>query len=111
MIRRFLRAAIANATVTAGDSTSLRIDPVLLRAADILPFEEVEIVNHATGERFTTFAEPAAEQSAEVRIHRVRTGDTISILSWSLLHDGQTLTHKVKLVTVEENRIVALGEA
>lgn len=109
MMRRLVRAAIQNATVTSGESLTLRIDPVLLRAANILPLEEVEIVHHTTGERFITFAEEAA--SGEVIAPRVRTGDIISIVSWGTLHDGQTLAHTARLVTVDEtNRVVALTE-
>jgi aspartate 1-decarboxylase len=110
MIRRFLRSAIRHARVTHANRTSLVIDPILLRAANVLPFEEVEIVNHATGERFTTFVESGAEGSGEVRLHRVRVGDEISVLSWGMLHDGQTLNHAATLVSVDEdNRVVELS--
>ena len=110
MMRRLVRAAIRNATVTRGDALTLRLDPVILRAANILPLEEVELVNHATGERFVTFAEAGAE--GEVVAPRVRTGDTVSILSWGVMHDGQTLAHRATLVTLDEgNRVVEVAEA
>lgn len=109
MMRRLVRAAIRNATVTAGDGMTLRIDPVILRAANILPLEEVEIVNHATHERVVTFAEIG--QSGQVSAPGVRTADTISILSFGLMHDGQTLAHKATIVELDgENRVVAVGE-
>lgn len=119
MIRRFVRAVIHNATVTTVEATfpiSLRIDRIILRAADVLPLEEVEIVNVSTGERFTTFAEPAAEGSGVVRVHsgsehHVRAGDLISIVSYGWLHDGQTLNHRAKSITLDaQNRITALTE-
>ena len=99
MMRRLVRAAIRNATVTHGDALTLRIDPVILRAANILPLEEVELVNHATGERVLTFAEEAG--SGEVHAPRMRAGDTISILSWGLMHDGQSLNHSAAIVTLD----------
>lgn len=109
MMRRLVRAAIRNATVTRSEGLTLRIDPVLLRAADILPLEEVEIVHHATAQRFVTFAEEGA--AGEVSVPRVRVGDTISIVSWGTMHDGQTLAHRAKLVTLDaSNGIVALVE-
>ena len=109
MMRRLVRAAIRNATVTRSEGLTLRIDSVLLRAADILPLEEVEIVHHATAQRFVTFAEEGA--AGEVSVPRVRAGDTISILSWGTMHDGQTLAHRAKLVTLDaSNRVVALVE-
>ncbi|HEX8407647.1 MAG TPA: aspartate 1-decarboxylase [Thermoanaerobaculia bacterium] len=109
MMRRLVRAAIQNATVTRSEGLTLRVDPVLLRAADILPLEEVEIVHHATAQRFVTFAEEGA--AGEVSVPRVRAGDTISIVSWGTMHDGQTLAHRAKLVTLDaSNRVVALVE-
>ncbi len=112
MMRRLVRAAIRNATVTRGEGQTLRVDPIILRAANILPLEEVEIVHHATGERFTTFAEPAAEGSGEVAIGRVRAGDAISIVSWGMMHDGQTLAHTANVVELDgENHVVAITAA
>lgn len=109
MMRRLVRAAIRNAIVTHGNALTLRIDPLILRAANILPLEEVEIVNHATGDRLTTFAEEAG--SGEVHAPRMRAGDVISIVSWGVLHDGQTLNHTAKIVTVNErNEVVSLIE-
>ena len=110
MMRRLVRAAIQNATVTRGEALTLRIDPVILRAANILPLEEVELVNQATGERFTTFAEPGGD--GEVIAPRARTGDTVSIVSWGLLHDGQTLAHRATIVTLDgATRVIAVREA
>jgi len=109
MMRRLVRAAIQNATVTHGNALTFRADPLILRAANILPLEEVEIVNHATGDRLTTFAEEAG--TGEVHAPRMRVGDVISIVSWGVLHDGQTLNHTAKLVTLNDrNEVVSLVE-
>ncbi|HEX6177683.1 MAG TPA: aspartate 1-decarboxylase [Thermoanaerobaculia bacterium] len=119
MIRRFVRAVIHNATVThasASSPASLRVDPIVLRSANVQPFEEIEIVNLGTGGRWTTWAEAAAEGSGEVHVHagsdqHVRVGDLITVVSWGLLHDGQTLAHRVKVLTLDgSNRVVALTE-
>lgn len=109
MMRRLVRAAVRNATVTRGEGLALRIDPLILSAANILPLEEVELVNHATGARVTTFAE--AGDAGEVSAPHMRAGDVVSIVSWGMMHDGQTLAHRAKLVTVDaQNRVVALVE-
>jgi aspartate 1-decarboxylase len=109
MMRRLIRAAVRNATVTAAGDATLRIDPLILTAANILPLEEVEVVNHATGERVTTFAEAGA--GGEVCAPRMRAGDVVSVLSWGLMHDGQTLNHAAVIVTVDAaNRVVAVSE-
>jgi aspartate 1-decarboxylase len=116
-MRRFVRAVVSNAVVTSADSgspVSMRLDPLLLAAAGLLPFEEVEIVSVATGERLATYVEPGAK--GEVRVHsgtirHVRIGETVSILSYGLLHDGQTLNHAARVVTVGAgNEVVAVEE-
>ena len=111
MMRRLVRAAIQNATVTRGEGATLRVDPVILRAANILPLEEVEVVNHASGERVVTFVEVADEGSGEVAV-KMRAGDRVSIVSWGMLHDEQTLAHRATVVTLDaQNHVVALTEA
>jgi aspartate 1-decarboxylase len=116
-MRRFIRAVISNAVVTSADSAapvSARLDPLLLAAAGLLPFEEVEIVSVTTGERLVTFVEPGAK--GEVRVHsgvthHVRIGEVVSILSYGLLHDGQTLNHSARVVTLADgNEVVAVYE-
>ena len=113
MIRTFLRSAIHNATVTHSDVTwpvSLRLDPVLMRAAELLTGEQVEIVNLATGVRFATYVEPGGEGEVHVK-HPMRAGDVISILCYGTLHDGQTLAHRAKVITLDaSNRLVSLTE-
>ena len=108
MMRRLVRAAIQNATVT-GSALTLRLDPVILRAADILPLEEVELVNHATSERVITFAEVG--EAGQVLAPGVRAGDVVSILAWGVMHDGQTLNHTAKLVQLDaQNSVIAVTE-
>ena len=106
------RAIIREVTVTHGDvRDALRIDPVLLRSAELRPFEEVEIVNLTTGARLRTWVEEAAEASGEVHVPDARAGDRLTIVAYTLLHEGQTLAHKVKLVTVDEkNAAIAVEE-
>jgi aspartate 1-decarboxylase len=56
--RTMLKSKIHRARVTDCNidyEGSITIDPVLLQAADILPFERVEIVNIHNGARFSTY--------------------------------------------------------
>jgi aspartate 1-decarboxylase len=116
VIRRFVRGVIQNATVTeveAGWPVALRIDPILMRAIDVLPLEAVQVVNTETGIQFATWVEPATEAGGEVRLHGsgARKGDVVTIISHGMLHDGQTLSHRAKIVTLDaDNRILALIE-
>ena len=110
MIRRLVRSVLANATVTAAnDAPSLRLDRVLMNAMEVRAFEEVDVVNNATGARYTTWVE--AGGSGEVRVPHVRAGDVVTILSTGLLHDGQTLAHKARVVTVgASNELISIDE-
>jgi aspartate 1-decarboxylase len=112
MMRALLRSVIRNATLTRAESASLRIDPLLMRAAELLPLERVEVVNVITGASFTTFVEAGEEGSGAVDVHGIaRVGDKVAILSWGYLHDGQTLTHRAKVVEVDrDNRVIALAD-
>jgi aspartate 1-decarboxylase len=118
MIRNLVRSVIHNATVThtAHDwPVSLRLDPVVMRAAELLPLEEVEIVNLSTAARCRTFVQPG--ESGEVRLfaaveQHVRAGDVITILAFSQLHAGQTLDHVAKVVTLDaNNNVIAIADA
>ncbi|HSP35326.1 MAG TPA: aspartate 1-decarboxylase [Thermoanaerobaculia bacterium] len=110
MIRRLLRSVIRNATVTAThDAPSLRLDRVLMNAMEVRAFEEIDVINNSTGARYTTWVEEG--QSGEVRVAHVRAGDVVTILSSGLLHDGQTLAHKARVVTVSmKNELISIDE-
>jgi aspartate 1-decarboxylase len=112
MIRSLLRSSIAEATVTAGaDGAALRLDAFIIRAAELLPLETVEVVNLASGMRFRTYVEAGAEGSGEVAVAGARVGDRITVLSFALLHEGQTLAHRPKRVTLDAaNRVTAISE-
>lgn len=107
MMRRLVRAVIRQARIT-GNAPNLRVDPVLLRAANLLPLEEVEVLNEASGERIVTFAEPGT--SGEVSAPHLRAGDVVSLVSYGLLHDGQTLNHKAVVVTVGDGNVAVAVE-
>ncbi len=58
-LRNFLRGKIHRATLTECNvdyEGSISIDPVLLQAAGIAPFEQVDVYNINNGERLTTYA-------------------------------------------------------
>ena len=109
MIRRLVRTVIHDARVTHAGSASLQIDAYILRAAEILPFEEVEIVNQTTGAHLRTWIEAAAEGSGEVRVQSgARPGESITIVCYGMLHEGQTLDHKTRVIRLDpHNRLLS----
>lgn len=72
MIRTFLKSKIHRATVTHSDldyEGSCAIDSALLKAANILPYEQIDIYNISNGERFTTYAIEAPENSGIIGVN------------------------------------------
>jgi len=60
--RKMLRAKIHRATVTAGDIAyegSITIDAELLRLADLVPYDAVDIYNVTNGSRSRPTSSPA----------------------------------------------------
>ncbi len=58
MILTMLKSKIHRATVTGCDISyegSITIDPVLIEAAGMLPYEQVDVLNITNGARFTTY--------------------------------------------------------
>ncbi len=109
-----LKSKIHRATVTDADVNyegSITIDPVLMEAADILPFEQVDVVNINNGARLTTYAIGGTRGAGELAINGaaarlVNVGDTVIILSYQETDDEAARSHQPRLVYVDsENRI------
>ena len=90
MNRRMLKSKIHRATVTACDLHyvgSITVDPELLEAADILPYEQVHIVDVDNGARFETYTIPGDRGTGDMKVNGaaarlVHTGDTIIVISY-----------------------------
>ena len=58
MLRTICKGKIHGATVTEANlqyTGSLTLDPVLMQAADLVPYEQVQVVNVNNGARFETY--------------------------------------------------------
>lgn len=119
-MRFFLRSKIHRATVTEANleyEGSITIDRYLMNAAGLLPFEKVEIYNVTNGKRFETYVIEGEPGAGDICVngaaaHMVSEGDKIIIACYCMLHEGQVLDHRPKLVFVDEkNRIKTLKEA
>ena len=91
MHRTMLKSKIHRATVTDCDLHyvgSLTVDPDLLEAADILPGEQVAVVDVDNGARFETYTIAGARGSGEMKVNGaaarlVHCGDTIIVISYA----------------------------
>lgn len=109
-----LKSKIHRATVTDADVNyegSITIDPVLMEAADILPYEQVHVLDVNNGARLTTYAIEGTRGVGELAINGaaarlVNIGDIVIILSYREMEDEAARTHQSRLVYVDrENRI------
>ena len=90
MIRTMLKSKIHRATVTGADINyegSVTLDPVLMEAADILPYEQVQVLDINNGNRLTTYAIEGRRGSGDVIINGaaarlVSEGDVVIILTY-----------------------------
>lgn len=117
-LRRMMTGKIHRATVTGADLHyvgSVTVDADLLDAADILPGQEVDVVDVTNGARLTTYAIPGDRGSGVLTIngaaaHLVGEGDTVILISYSLLDDASARAYRPHVVFVDAgNRIVKRG--
>ncbi|HEV3132225.1 MAG TPA: aspartate 1-decarboxylase [Acidimicrobiales bacterium] len=115
MRRRMMNGKIHRARVTDADLNyvgSISIDPNLLKAADIVPNEQVAVYNLMNGARFETYAIEGTEgqiclNGAAARLAEV--GDLVIIVTFADVEDDELGGHEPSIVVVdEENRPVDL---
>jgi aspartate 1-decarboxylase len=111
MRRRMLNGKIHRARVTDADLNyigSISIDPILMKAADILCNEQVTVLNLNNGARFETYAIEGTDgqiclNGAAARLAQV--GDLVIILTYVDVDEGQLQSHQPSVLFVdEENR-------
>jgi aspartate 1-decarboxylase len=113
MKRKMLKSKIHRATVTGADleyEGSITIDPELMKAADILPYEAVDIWNVTYGTRFQTYVIAGQPGSGVICINGaaarlVSRGDKVIIASWLEIEDQQAAAYEPKLVFVDERNV------
>ena len=115
-----LKAKLHGATVTHSElhyEGSCAIDGSLLRAAGILEYEQIQIYNVTSGERFTTYAIRAEEGSGVISVngaaaHKARPQDRVIICAYVGLDQNELATFKPTLVYLDDrNRISRIGNA
>jgi len=114
MYRTLLKSKIHRATVTDANLNyegSLALDPELMRIADILPFEKVDVVNINNGQRFSTYAIEGRRGSHEICLNGAAArlgsiGDLIIILTYISLAPEEVAGHKPAAILVDEHNNV-----
>lgn len=108
MIRQMLRAKVHRISVTDRDVAydgSLTLDSVLMDAADLRPFERIEVYNIDNGERFATYVIEGERSSGTCCVngaaaHLVKKGHKLIIASYASIHEADVPRHKPKIVLI-----------
>ena len=109
-----LKSKLHQARVTHAEleyEGSCAIDGRLLEAANIREYEQIQIYNLGNGERFTTYAIRAQEDSGIISIngaaaHKANPGDRVIICTYAVLSQQEAALFKPTLIYLDaHNRI------
>src|SRR6187402_1288767 len=114
MRRRLMKSKIHRATITSADlhyEGSLTLDTELMVAADLVDYEEIQVVNVNNGSRFTTYVIPGPAGSGVVQLNGAAArlgmpGDLVILISYGVFEDAEAQKHRPHVVFVDNrNRI------
>ena len=113
MRRTMMKSKIHRATVTAADLSyvgSITIDRALMDDADLLPYEQVHVLDIDNGARFETYVIEGAPDSGEICINGaaarlVQPGDRVIVISYGTYEAEELGDFEPRTVHVtEENK-------
>ena len=110
-MRTMLKGKIHRARITRVNldyEGSITIDRKLMEEADILPYEQVEVLNINNGRRFITYVIAGACGSGDVWLNGAaarlgRIGDKVIIISYCQVPAEREKNHEATIVLVDEN--------
>ncbi len=114
MQRTFLKAKLHRVTTTASEldyEGSCEIDGVLLDAAGIGAFEQIQIYNINNGNRFTTYAIRGKDNSGVISVngaaaHKAGVGDLLIIASYASYSESEVKDYAPTLCYVDTNNVL-----
>jgi len=109
-MRIMLKGKIHRARVTQVNidyEGSITIDKKLMEEADILPYEQVHVVNINNGARFSTYAIEGDKGGGEICLNGAAArlaakGDTVIILSYAHVEEDEAYNFTPKVVHVDD---------
>ena len=115
MLRTMLKSTIHRATVTRADPHhvgSVTVDADLMAAADLLPGEQVVVVDVTNGARLESYVVEGPPGSGVLGVNGaaaqlVRPGDVVTVIAHGLMDDVEAAAHRPRVVSVDaDNRVV-----
>ena len=119
-MRTMLKSKIHRARITGlciDYEGSITIDKKLMAEADILPYEQVQVLNLNNGARFTTYAIEGARDSGQICLNGAsarlaKKGDIILILAYCQVTESEAADFLPRLVYVDSrNKIIETRRA
>jgi aspartate 1-decarboxylase len=110
-----LKSKIHRATLTGAEldyEGSIAIDRDLMTAADLLPGEQVHVLNLSNGQRLITYVIEAPAGSGTMLLNGPAArlgikGDLVVVLAYCAMEDDEARTLRPKIVHVDgQNRVV-----
>lgn len=119
MILTLLKAKLHRARVTQTDINyegSISIDAELLEQANILPHEQVDVLNITNGARFTTYAIKAPRGSRTIGVNGaaarlVQRNDQVIIVAYCQLPAEQARNYNPSVVLLDDDNNIVLKAA
>lgn len=110
-MRMMLKSKIHRAHVTDANINyegSITIDKKLLKAADILPYEQVHVLNINNGARFTTYAIEGEAGKGDICLNGAAArlavkGDLVIIITYKDVSEEDLKNYQPKIVHVNQN--------
>jgi aspartate 1-decarboxylase len=109
-----LKSKIHRATLTEANldyEGSISIDEALMEAADLIPYEKVNIYNISNGERFSTYVIKGARGSGVIGLNGAAArkgsrGDLVIIASYVTVDESEARDWTATCVFVDENNAI-----
>lgn len=119
MLRTMLKSKIHLATVLETQlryEGSITIDSAILKAADILPHEKVEVLNLNNGQRIETYAISGEENSGMVCLNGPAArfacvGDEVIVLSYAVVEDANASSVNTRVVYLSKNNKIKVNKS
>jgi len=109
MLINVMKSKIHRVTITQADVDyigSITIDPILMKAANLIAGEKVQVLNIANGERLETYVIEGNE-SGQIGINgpaalKMNIGDVVIIVSYALMEQKDAKKYKPTIIFPDE---------
>lgn len=115
MFLNMFKSKLHRAVVTEANLNyvgSITIDSELLKAANILPGEKVQVVNNNNGERFETYTIEGEPDSGVICVNGaaarlVQPGDKVIVIAYALMTSEEAREFKPAILFLDEKNSIA----